>query len=173
MLDKKMLLVLSVALVSMAATPAVAHRADLITAKGKVGPIQNGETTISDMRDLFGDPSERKVVRVGCSRVIKLRWGNELQTYTYRGDDSRHIIDVKVLARRVHAGDAVYRIHTYKGLRVGDSEAKVKELYPDSAAGEPHNGHTHYLLGDRGTKLLAKVVDGFVVQLEAAPYEYC
>ena len=153
-------------------SPAVAHQRDLITAVGRVGPIQNGETTISDMRSRFGDPSQRKVVRVGCSRVIKLRWGSELQTYTYRADESRRIIDVKVLARRVHADGAVYRFHTYRGLRVGDSESRVEELYP-GVDGETHNGHTHYILGDRETKLLAKVVGGEVVQLEAAPYEYC
>ena len=162
-----------VVLVLGASSPAGAHSDDLITAAGKVGPIQNGDTTIRDMRNMFGDPTHRSVVRVGCSRVIKLRWGNDLQTFTYRADENRKIIDVKVLARRVRAHDAVYRFHTYKGLRVGDSEAKVRELYPGSEGGEPHNGHTHYLLGDRGTKLLAKVVDGQVVQLEAAPYEYC
>ena len=167
-----MTIALSLALVMMAA-PAGAHQADLMTARGKVGPIQNGETTTADMRELFGEPSEKKIVRVGCSRVIRLRWGNELQTHTYKGDVDRHIIDVMVLARVVHGEGAVYRFHTYKGLRVGDSEEKVNELYPGSAAGEPHNGHSHYMLGDRGTKLLAKVVDGVVVQLEAAPYEYC
>lgn len=61
-----------------------------------------------------------------------------------------------------------------KGLRVGDSEGRLRALYP-IAGRHTHDGHTHYTIGEsrRGTRLLAKVVNRTVVQLETAPYEFC
>ncbi len=169
---------LGLAAVALAAAPldVVAHERDLVTARGTVGPIQTGETTIRDMRRMFGDPASRAVVRVGCSRVIKLRWKNQLQTYTYKADDERRVIDARVLARHVDAKDEddAFSFHTRKGLRVGDRESKLRKLYPEKT-GDRHKGHTHYLLRESkyGTRLIAKVVDRRVAQLEAAPYEYC
>ena len=165
---------LSVGLMCLAAVPVGAHERDLITSRGKVGPIKNGETTTADMKRMFGEPNERKIVRIGCTRVIQLRW-DDIQTRTFRGDPDRRIIDVKVLNRVVNALEADYKIHTDKDLRVGDSEARLKRLYnPDPT--ESHNGHTHYSIeeGRRlGTRILVKVIDGKVVQLETPPYEYC
>ncbi|MDP9066968.1 MAG: hypothetical protein M3N53_01290 [Actinomycetota bacterium] len=155
--------------------PGVAHQRDLITAGGKVGPIQNGRTNNADMRDMFGRPSYRDVIRVGCSRVVRLRWRGQIQSFAYRADEQRRVVDVRVLAREVEAADgSSYTFHTRRGLRVGDSQRRLRELYPN-ADPMTHAGHTHYKLGEGryGTKLLAKVVDDVVVQLEAAPYEYC
>ena len=67
----------------MATTPATAHRLDLMT-PNKAGPIQRGETTMRQMRRWFGAPTARKVVRVGCVRVIKARWGSKLMVYASR-----------------------------------------------------------------------------------------
>ncbi|MBA2725170.1 MAG: hypothetical protein H0U53_04200 [Actinobacteria bacterium] len=155
------------------AGPVGAHERDVITAGGQVGPIETGMTSTADMKKIFGDPNQRKIVRVGCSRVVKLRW-DDVQTYAYLADPDRKIVDVKVLSRTLHALQSDYNIHTWKGLRVGDSEARLMRLYePDP--GESHNGHTHYLLGEgrSDNRLVAKVVNSKVVQLEAAPFEYC
>jgi hypothetical protein len=169
------LVVFASALGVLSALPAVAHESDLAT-PGRMGPIVNGETSIGVMKAMFGEPTSRDVLRVGCSRVIKLRWHGEVQTYTYKADDARKIIDIKILERTVRAREEnrTYSFHTGKGLRVGDSEERVQDLYP-RRNGITHGGHTHYLLRESraGTKLLAKVVDGDVVQLESAPYEYC
>lgn len=167
--------VVATMLIVAIAVPVSAHEADVIGAGGKVGPIRTGETTVRAMRDLLGEPSQRDVVRVGCSRVIKLRWRGQIQAYAYRADDDRRVIDVKVLSRRVDTAEGTtYSFHTRKELRVGDSKRRLKNKYPN-VMGERHNGHTHFILGqsDNGTKLLAKVVGGEVVQLEAAPYEFC
>lgn len=158
-------------------TPAMAHERDLITPGGRVGPIRTNRTTTAEMKQIFGEPSSRKVIRVGCSRVIRLRWRDQIQTLTYSGDEQRRIVDVKVLARDVQTSQAgrTYSFHTRRGLRVGDSEARLRELYPGRRDGHSHRGHTHYLLGesDSGTRLIAKVVGRKVVELEAAPYEFC
>jgi len=165
----KTLITGAIALSLLVGPAAQAHEKDLITAKGLVGPIRVNETTTSEMREMFGPPKARKIVRIGCSRVVKLRW-EDIQTFSYRGQGI--VVDVKVLSRVVEALDESYAIHTLKGLQVGDSERRLKRLY-DPNPTEPHRGHTHYLLNGDKPKLLAKVVDGMVVQLEAAPYEYC
>ena len=115
-------------------------------------------------------------MRVGCSRVVRLRWHGEVQTYSYRGDPDRIVVDVKVNARTVTARgiDVTYSFHTRKGLRVGDTEERLQELYPRRRPIEEEH-HTHYILGKHngGPKLLGKVKEGVVVQLEVAPYEFC
>ena len=152
---------------------ASAHPDDLMTANGRVGPIRTGETTTRHMKEMFGEPRDRDVVRVGCSRVVRLRWRG-IQIYAYR--QNYKVVDVKVNNREVRASqlDRTYTFHTRRGLNVGDSQRKVKRLYPKSDRYR-HAGHTHYILGESryGTRLLAKVIDGKVVQLETAPYEFC
>jgi hypothetical protein len=164
----------TVVVAAFTALPAGAHERDLITAGGRVGPIRTNTATIAEMKNVFGPPTSRKVVRVGCSRVIRLRWGRQLQTYTYRADEERRIVDVKVLARRVQGTGGSFSFHTGRGLRVGDTERELRRLYPQRRP-YTHNAHSHYILGEsrRGTRLLAKVVDNRVVQLEAVPYEFC
>jgi len=172
-MSRKMVVGLVAAVIVVGAAPAGAHRSDLINGEGRVGPIQTNETTTSDMKAMFGEPNQKKIVRIGCSMVVSLRW-DDVQVRAYQADKQRKIVDVKVLSRTVNAIDADYKIHTSRGLRVGDSEARLRELY-SVAEGEPHNGHTHYLLQEDRywNRFVAKVIDSKVVQLETAPYEYC
>ena len=154
----------------VASTPVRAHERDLMTPRGKVGPIQTGETTVREMKDLFGEPRNRTVKRVGCSKVVQLRW-DKIQTFSYRSD--RVVVDVRVRSDRVRSEEGAFRFHTERGLRVGDSEAQLRELYPHrKPMTHPKGGHVHYKLGGESNKLLAKVVDETVVELEAAPYEF-
>ena len=153
--------------------PVRAHPIDLMK-PNRAGPIIRGETTMGELRAWFGRPTHRKVKRVGCIRVIRARWGSELRVYASRGE-VRIAEAIFVSARRITSADhGDLRVHTRRGLRVGDSEDRLRELYPRST-GETHAGHTHYRLrtGDFGAYLLAKVVDGEVVQLEAWPFEFC
>lgn len=148
-----------------------------MTPNGRVGNVvQITDTSTAEMKEMFGTPTDKKIVRVGCSRVIRLRWRGDIQTYAYKADPDRIVVDVKVNARELTARgiDETYRFHTRKGLRVGHTEAELQELYP-RRNGMTHAGHTHYLLGEGefGSKLLAKIIDGIVVQLEVAPYEFC
>src|SRR5688500_15033046 len=123
---------------------AFGHDRDVMTAGGRVGPIRTGETTVADMEDLFGEPRSRDFVRVGCSRVLRLRW-HQLQTFSYKGE--KVIVDVRVRSDRVRAESGTYRFHTKRDLVVGDSEERLRELYP-RRNGITHAGHTHYILAE-------------------------
>jgi hypothetical protein len=152
---------------------AMAHDIDLIR-PAKAGPIVREETTLAQMRDWFGAPSVRRPVTVACSRVTKARWGRRLQVYAWR-DEGRRVAAVFVRKRTLHSrehGDL--RIHTARGLSVGDSERRLRRLYPRSEP-QTHAGHTHYRLatGRFDAYLMAKVVGHEVVQLEIWPYEFC
>jgi hypothetical protein len=149
-----------------------AHEADLMK-PARAGPIRRGVTTVSDLKNRFGKPTVRKVVRVGCVRVTKARWGRKLMVYAER-DGERTVAAIFVKKRTLRSRLGELSVHTRKGLRVGDRDRRLQRLYPRSK-GTTHNGHTHYRLkrGRYGAYLMAKVVRGKVVQLEAWPYEFC
>jgi hypothetical protein len=139
----------------------------------KAGPITRGETTLSELRDWFGPPDSRRVIRVACIRVIRLRWDG-LQVYAER-DDVRTADAIFVQSRRLESAEhGELRIHTRRGLRVGDRHRKLKRLYP-GADPIKHAGHIHYRLktGNNNAYMMGKVVDRRVVQLEAWPFEFC
>lgn len=167
-------LAVSVAGVALVSTsPAQAHRLDLMK-PNRAGPILRGETALRDLRRWFGPPTARKVIRVGCERVLSARWGRKLRVYASRGEP-RTVEAIFVRSRRITSTDhGELRMHTRKGLRVGNREERLRRLYPRSRP-ETHAGHTHYRLtrGRYGAYLMARVVDGRVVQLEAWPYEFC
>lgn len=155
-------------------TSALAHRGEDVT-PAKAGPIVRGTTTMSEMREWFGNPTARKVVRVGCIRALRARWGNDLKVFAPRGEDGRIVGAIFVRSRNATStkhGELNW--HTKKGLKVGDRNRKVRRLYPNA---EPitHAGHTHYRLreGADNGYMMAKVVDGRVVQLEVWPFEFC
>jgi hypothetical protein len=152
---------------------ATAHNPDVIR-PAKAGPIVREETTLAQLRDWFGPPTVRRPVTVACSRVTKARWGRRLQVYAWR-DEDRHVAAVFVRRLSLHStehGDLA--IHTARGLSVGDSERRLRRLYP-RARPQTHAGHTHYRLrtGAYDAYLMAKVVANDVVQLEIWPYEFC
>jgi hypothetical protein len=155
------------------AAPAQAHRHDLMS-PNRAGPIVRGETRMRDLRAWFGDPTHRTTVRVGCERVIRAGWDGKLRVYSTRAAP-RIVQAIFVRARTITSAEhGDLTMHTRKGLRVGNSERRLRRLYPRSEP-ETHAGHTHYRLRTAadGAYLMAKVVDGDVVQLEAWPYEFC
>ncbi len=153
---------------------AQAHRGEDVT-PAKAGPIVRGTTTMREMRDWFGAPTARKVVRVGCIRALRARWSDDLKVYAPRGEDGRVVGAIFVRSRSVTSQEhGELNWHTKKGLRVGDRNPKVRRLYPNA---EPikHAGHIHYRLreGKDNGYMMAKVVDRRVVQLEVWPFEFC
>lgn len=153
--------------------PAQAHRLDRVTPQ-RAGPVVRGETTMRELREWFGDPTYRKAVRVGCERVIKAGWDGKLRVYATRATP-RTVRAIFVRARTFTSAEhGKLAMHTGRGLRVGNSETRLRRLYPRSEP-ETHAGHTHYRLRTDadGPYLMAKVVDGVVVQLEVWPYEFC
>ena len=151
-------------------TSASAHDRDVVT-PNRVGPIEMNETTVAETKEIFGEPRSRLVKQVGCFKVVRLRWDG-LQTYHYK--QSKTIADVRIRDEQIQAAQGVYRFHTKRGLQVGDTEARLRELYPHrKPMTHPGGGHVHYRLAGEYNKVLAKVVDGIVTELEAAPFEFC
>jgi hypothetical protein len=172
-LVRKLILAPLVALLLLVGSSTNAHVPDLAK-PARMGPIRRNQTTMAQMRKWFGDPTVRKVIRVACIRVIKARWGRSLMVYAYR-DEARRIGAVFVKKASLQSTKhGALRIHTFKGLRVGDGVRKLRRLYPRSE-GDTHAGHTHFRLktGRYGAYLLARVESRRVVQLEAWPYEFC
>jgi hypothetical protein len=139
----------------------------------KAGPIIRGNTPIAELREWFGPPDSRRVVRVACIRVVRVRWDG-LKVYAER-DDIRTADAIFVRSRSLESAiHGELRIHTARGLRVGDRRRKLRRLYPNA---DPikHAGHIHYRLktGNFNAYMMGKVVDGRVVQLEAWPFEFC
>jgi hypothetical protein len=169
----KCLLLVGLVASSLTATSGVsAHPRDEMW-PGKAGPIIRTETTLSELREWFGPPNSRRVVRVACIRVIRARW-NGLQVYAER-DDVRTADAIFVKSRVLESAEhGDIRIHTTRGLRVGDRHRKLRRLYPNA---DPikHSGHIHYRLrnGRFNSYMMGKVVDGRVVQFEAWPFEFC
>jgi len=140
---------------------------------GKAGPIIRNETTMSELREWFGPPDSRRVVRVACIRVVRTRWDG-LQVYTER-DDVRTADAIFVKSPVLESAEhGELRIHTKRGLRVGDRHRKLRRLYPNADPIE-HAGHIHYRLrnGRNNSYMMGKVVDRRVVQFEAWPFEFC
>jgi len=140
---------------------------------GKAGPIIRGETTMSELRDWFGPPDSRRVIRVACIRVVRAKWDG-LRVYAER-DKVRTADAIFVQSRSLESAEhGELRIHTARGLRVGDRHRKLRRLYPHADPIE-HAGHIHYRLktGNSNAYMMGKVVDRRVVQLEAWPFEFC
>jgi hypothetical protein len=170
----RIVLALSVIATGVLAGAAGAHRADLVAATGKAGPIRRSVTTLSDMRDWFGPPSSRDRIRVGCVRVVRALWGRRLAVYTST-NTPRTVQAIFVRKPSVTSDEhGDLNFHTRRGLQVGDRERKLERLYP-GARPITHSGHTHYRLATarHGGYLMGKVVDGRVVQLEVWPFEFC
>lgn len=153
--------------------PADAHELDLMT-PDHAGPIVRNETTIGDLRGWFGAPTSRKVIEEGCQDVVSARWGHDLEVYAYRAE-TRTVGAVFVRSDSIPSDEhGELSLHTRSALQVGDRERKLRRLYPRSPP-MTHAQHTHYRLreDDLGARLMAKVVDGRVVQLESWPLEFC
>lgn len=159
-------------LLLIGSVPASAHREDWMK-PARAGPIHQGETTMPEMKAWFGDPTSKKIIRVACVRVRRVKWGDDIKVYVNRDLNTTDAIFIRsrTITSAEH-GDLT--MHTRKGLRIEDSERKLVRLYPNA---EPitHAGHTHYRLktGRWASYLMAKVVDGVVIQFESWPYEFC
>jgi hypothetical protein len=133
-----------VVVAAFVATPANAHRVDAMTPR-RAGPIVRGETRMRNLRGWFGAPTNRKLVQVGCVRVIRARRGSKLTVYASRGE-TRIVDAVFIRARELSSTEhAELTIHTRRGLLVGNTEGRLRRLYP-RATPETHGGHTHYRL---------------------------
>jgi hypothetical protein len=154
-------------------TGARAHPQDVITAGRRIGPIHFGTTSLRRAKAFFGEPTVRKRVPLGCIRAIKARWGRKLTLFFTAGRP--HVAIQGTLRKRRIMSDVhgALRIHTRKGLRVGDSNRRLRRLYPNKAPVR-HRGHFDYFLRS-SPKLVAitKYRRGRVRALFSGPYENC
>jgi hypothetical protein len=146
---------------------------DLIN-RNKAGPVEIAETTLKKAKKIFGKPSTNKIVRRGCIKVRRARWGKELTIYFGKGPKGV-ATEVRVRRKIISSkteGDL--RIHTKKGLRVGNATKKVKKLYP-RAQKYRVKGKTIWELKRNTLKgrLQAVTDKGAIDTLANAPYEYC
>jgi hypothetical protein len=146
---------------------------DLIN-RNKAGPVKIAQTTLKKAKNVFGKPSANKIVRRGCIKVRRARWGKDLTIYFGKGPKGV-ATEVRVRKKAISTeteGDL--RIHTKKGLRVGNATKKVKKLYP-RAQKYRVEGKTIWELKRNTLKgrLQAITDNGKVDTLANAPYEYC
>jgi hypothetical protein len=164
------------ALVFVALIPAnraAAHPQDAIVAGKRIGPVRLGTTTVRRAKAFFGEPTVQKRVPLGCIRALKARWGRRLTMFFTAG---RPHVAIQGTIRKRRIMSAVHgplRIHTRKGLRVGDSNRRLRRLYPGKAPVR-HGGHFDYFLRS-SPKLVAitKYRRGRVRALFSGPYETC
>jgi hypothetical protein len=177
-LTKVAIVVVIVALVALALTsedPEVlaAHKTDLINRK-KAGPVKIAETTLKDAKKIFGKPDTNKIVRRGCIKVRRARWGNALTIYFGKGPKG---VATEVRVRKKEVGtktEGRLRIHTKKGLKVGNPTGKVKDLYPRAQSYKVKGKKVWELKRNTLKGRLQAVTDnGAVDTLANAPYEYC
>jgi hypothetical protein len=155
------------------ANPVAGHPRDLMS-PNRAGPIIRNQTTMTELRSWFGAPDDRRGVRIGCSRLTQARWNPDVTAYLSRGAPGI-VVATFIRSERVESDEhGGLRIHTARGLRVGDREGKLRRLYPN-AEGDTHAGHTHYRLrtSRNGGYLMAKVIGNRVVRFENWPFEFC
>jgi hypothetical protein len=171
---KKLTALAAAVLVAMA-MPASAGAEDVFT-KFRAGPIRNNKTTISDLKDWFGNPDSVKKVRRGCIRVWRVKWGDRLRVYAWKQEGRRRVAETWVNRRTLTSDQhGTLQMHTRRGLRVGNSVTRLKKLYP-KAERHRFNKTTRWwqlLPGAVDPRLIAHTRDGKVIALVNAPYEYC
>jgi hypothetical protein len=161
---------------ALAALPAAAHPADRFT-KHRAGPIRNNKTTIGDLKDWFGQPDSVERVRRGCIKVWRAKWGDRLRVYAAKHPEGgRRVAETWVNKRKITSDEhGTLRMHTRRGLRVGNSVKRLKDLYP-KAQRHRFNKNTRWwqlLPKAVAPRLIAHTRDRKVIALVNAPYEYC
>jgi hypothetical protein len=150
-----------------------AHPQDVISAGKRIGPVRFGTTRLRRAKAFFGDPAVQKRVPLGCIRAIKAKWDRELTLLFTTGRP--HVAIEGTIRKRALRSDVhgKLRIHTRKGLRVGDSNRRLRRLYPNVAPVR-HRGHFDFFLKS-SPKLVAitKYKRGRVRALFSGPYENC
>ena len=155
------------------ANEASAHPRDAIVAGKRIGPVRLETTRLRRAKAFFGEPTVQKRVPLGCIRAIKASWGRKL-TLFFTNDHPHVAIQGTVRQRRIVSDvHGALRIHTRKGLRVGDSNRRLRRLYPNETPVR-HRGHFDYFLRS-SPKLVAitKYRRGRVRALFSGPYENC
>jgi hypothetical protein len=168
-----LLVALTVSLTSERSSALAANGRDLINRK-HAGPIKIGKTTFKRAKKIFGKPTKNKIVQRGCIKVRRARWGRALTIY-FGKDASGTATEVRIQKREIGSKTkGLLRIHTKKGLRVGDATKRVRKLYPRAQRYRVKGKWLWEL--KRNTlkgRLQAWTNNGKVVRLSNGPYEYC
>lgn len=174
-MNRKILAVpLLAASIAMGGFPSVsAHNHHLFTTS-KAGPIKRGETTFDEVKDWFGQPTSKSRHSYQCITVVDARWRGRLRIMfeVFQGEKTMMVAIAKrpTLESKVHGG---LRLHTRKGLHIGDRARELRNKYPNATVHE-HDGYNHHILASTGRgRLEATTQDGRVTELRTFPYEAC
>ena len=173
---KRLSVMLAALVLGAMVLPASAGSDDRFT-KHRAGPIRNNKTTIGDLKDWFGEPDSIERVRRGCIKVWRAKWGSRLRVYAWKVPYvGRAVAETWVNRRKITSDEhGTLRMHTRRGLRVGNSVTRLKNLYP-KAERHRFNKNTRWwqlLTGAVAPRLIAHTRNGEVIALVNAPYEYC
>jgi hypothetical protein len=98
----------------------------------RLGTIRISETTLEEAKAEFGEPAKIKPLGTGCwERMKRLYWGDDLRILFVYVDGRHVVLTPRVSARHVDlANGDRWRVATAEGLEVGDTEDRLRELYP-------------------------------------------
>jgi hypothetical protein len=141
---RRLLLALTAACAATAA--AAAASSYVIVGDRAVGGVRIGHGTVADARSAFGAPSS---LRAQSAQICVARWssiGLTMRFLDFSGTPCRSggLVTVVVTSRNA--------FRTTLGLRVGDSTARLKRLFPHARSRtDPHPPWTGYWLIPRRT----------------------
>ena len=124
----------------------------------KFGSLRLAETTLEEAKGILGEPTRVKRLGQGCwDRMKRVWWGDDLRIlFILSGGD--HVVHTpRVTATQIDvAGGDRWRVMTGRGLQVGDSKARLLELYPNA---KNYGSRTYTLLVRDGYKYQTATVD--------------
>jgi hypothetical protein len=159
---------------ALGGVPASARLVEEIRAGRRIGPIRLGETTLSEARAWFGEPAARRRMQLGCIRAIRARWGRRLVVFFALGD--RTAVQGTVRKRTITSDrHGELSIRTRRGLGIGDSNRKLRRLYPNARRVKHRRHWDHFLTREGRPRLVAitRTKRGRVAALFSGPYETC
>jgi len=166
-------------IVVLIAGSASAHRVDLVKPGRRLGPIKFGRTTLAQTKEWFGNPTQRKGVKL-CESYpyTRIKWGRKLKIFFYKSGDDYIASLGSVHRHRIKSSQhGILGMHTSKGLRVTNRYAKSRRLYPNASVfRQSRNRYIHYLVHtpSRGSLYAySQYRKGNVRGLYAGPYETC
>ena len=124
----------------------------------RFGSLRLAETTLEEAKDILGEPSRVKRLGPGCwDKMKRVWWGDDLRILFILSGGHHVVHTPRVTATQIDvAGGDRWRVMTGRGLQVGDSKARLLELYPNA---RNYGSRTYTLLVRDGYKYQTATLD--------------